>query len=214
MSEDPLHERMERHAELRDELADVSREKDAVASEVKDRLADAIAEAIVLEGANVEALEQSRDGTRFRFGARLDRAALVAALMDELPAGFFISHVNDDGSLSVDWTGKDHTPSKREHGSVLKAIVAEETVTDSSSQCPPANAFWRGQSNSVSTRTTPPTASADWRRWTSWTSPTRASIPTRISRCAKPGDPSSPASNRRTPARSYIIVHLVYGECA
>lgn len=130
MPADPLYERMERHAELTDDLADVRREREAVSREVEDRLSDAIAEALLAEGANVDALGQSSDGKRFRFGARLDRAALVATLVDELPDGFYVSHVNDDGSLSVDWTGEDRTPSKREHGSVLKAIVAEEMVTD------------------------------------------------------------------------------------
>lgn len=32
--------------------------------------------------------------------------------------------------MTVAWTGKPHTPAKREHGAVLKAIVVEETVTD------------------------------------------------------------------------------------
>lgn len=41
-----------------------------------------------------------------------------------------VSHVNEDGSLSIEWTGDDRTPSKRQHGAVLKAIIAEATVTD------------------------------------------------------------------------------------
>jgi hypothetical protein len=31
----------------------------------------------------------------------------------------------------VDWTGDGTTPSKREHGAIVKAIIAEETETDS-----------------------------------------------------------------------------------
>jgi hypothetical protein len=130
MSDPPLHERIERHRELTDELADVRRERDAVATEISTRLEDTLAEAVDAEGVTVETVERSRDGRRFRFAARLDRAALVAALTETLPDGFYVSHVNDDGSLSVDWSGQRETPSKREHGSVLKAIVAEETVTD------------------------------------------------------------------------------------
>lgn len=130
MSEDPLHEHMARHAELTEEVRALSSERDAVAAEVRDRLADAVAEAVVEEGAAVESLDGSRDGTRFRFGARLDRAATVAALVRALPDGFYVSHVNADGSLSVDWTGQGRTPSKREYGAILKAVVAEETETD------------------------------------------------------------------------------------
>lgn len=81
-------------------------------------------------GVNVEATDRSRDGRAHQFTARLDSAALVAALTDAVPRGFVVSHVNEDGSLSVEWTGSDRTPSKREHGAVLKAIVAEATVTD------------------------------------------------------------------------------------
>lgn len=121
---------MERYETLTEEIAETRDERDAVAGEVKRDLSDAVAEAVAAEGASVEAVGQSADGHRFRFGARLDRAALVAALTDALPAGFYVSHVNEDGTLSVDWTGDDHTPAKRAHGAILKAIVAEETVTD------------------------------------------------------------------------------------
>lgn len=130
MPEDPLHEHMTRHAELTEEVAALSRDREAVAAEVRDRLADAVAAAVAEAGANVEPLDGPRDGTRFRFGARLDRAATVAALVRELPDGFYVSHVNEDGSLSADWTGHGRTPSKREYGAILKAIVAEETVSD------------------------------------------------------------------------------------
>ncbi|GCF14019.1 hypothetical protein Harman_19540 [Haloarcula mannanilytica] len=131
MPEEPAHEQMERHAALTDELTALSEEQDAVAASVRDRLADAIAEATVDAGANIGSLGQSTDGKRFRFEARLDRAALVAAVTETLPDGFVVSHVNEDRTLSVDWTGDNTTPSKREHGAILKAIIAEETETDS-----------------------------------------------------------------------------------
>jgi hypothetical protein len=47
-----------------------------------------------------------------------------------LPAGFVVSHVNQDGSLSIEWTGRDRTPTGREHDAILKAIIAEETILD------------------------------------------------------------------------------------
>jgi hypothetical protein len=130
MTEEPAHEQMERHAALTDELTALGEERDAVAAAVQDRLADAVSEAVAEVGTNVGGLEQSKDGKRFRFEARLDRAALVAAVTETLPDGFVVSHVNEDGTLSVDWTGDSATPSKREHGAILKAIIAEETKTD------------------------------------------------------------------------------------
>ena len=131
MTEEPTREQMERHATLTDELAALSAERDAVAASVQERLADAVSAAIGEAGTNVEGLGQSKDGKRFRFEARLDWAALVAAVTETLPDGFVVSQVNEDGTLSVDWTGDGTTPSKREHGAILKAIIAEETETDS-----------------------------------------------------------------------------------
>ncbi|MFC7140106.1 hypothetical protein ACFQMA_09700 [Halosimplex aquaticum] len=130
MTDDPLHERMAEYETAAEEAAERARERDDIARDVGDRLAEEIAEAVAEAGVNVEHTERSRDGHRHRFTARLDRAALVAALTESLPGGFVVSHVNEDGSLSVEWTGDRKTPSKREHGAVLKAIVAEETVTD------------------------------------------------------------------------------------
>jgi len=131
MPEEPAHEQMEQHAALTEELAGIEDERDDIAASVEDRLSDAIEEAITEAGTNVGSLGQSKDGKRFRFEARLDRAALVAAVTEALPDGFVVSHVNEDGTLSVDWTGDSTTPSKREHGAILKAIIAEETETDS-----------------------------------------------------------------------------------
>ncbi|WP_424001067.1 hypothetical protein ACOZ4I_15365 [Haloarcula salina] len=131
MAEESAHEQMERRAALTDELETVRAERDSVEASVRDRLGDAIEEATADAGTNVGSLGQSKDGKRFRFEARLDRAALVAAVTEALPEGFVVSHVNTDGTLSVDWTGDSTTPSKREHGAILKAIIAEETEIDS-----------------------------------------------------------------------------------
>lgn len=131
MDDESPHEQMKRHDDLMDTVFETTRKRERLARDISESIADAIAEAIEVEGANVEFTDQSKDGNQFRLRARLDRAALVAAATSRLPDGFYISHVNDDGSLSVDWTGKARTPAKREHGAILKAIVAEETVTDS-----------------------------------------------------------------------------------
>ncbi len=131
MDETPLHERMEQYEELAGAAADTARKRDEAATEIGDRLATAITEAVEQEGANVVQCGQSTDGHRYHFTARLDRAALVAALTETLPDGFVVSHVNDDGTMSVEWTGSDRTPGKRERGAILKAIIAEEMVLDS-----------------------------------------------------------------------------------
>lgn len=130
MTEESLHERMVRYEELAEQARARASDRDAVGDDVGDRLADTVSAAVETAGVNIEPSDQSSGGRRFRFTARLDRAALVAALTDALPAGFVVSHVNDDGSLSIEWTGDDSTPAKRERGAVLKAIIAEATVTD------------------------------------------------------------------------------------
>ena len=131
MDETPLHERMERYEELAGAAADAARKRDETATEIGSRLADAITEAVEQEGTNVVQSGQSNDGHRYHFTARLDRAALVAALTETLPEGFVVSHLNDDGTMSVEWTGSDRTPGKRERGAILKAIIAEEMELDS-----------------------------------------------------------------------------------
>jgi len=131
MGEEPLHERMAEYERLASEAADAARERDETATDIGDRLAEAISVAVESEGTTIEPMGRSADGHRYRFTARLDRAALVAALTETLPDGFVVSHVNDDGTLSVEWTGEDRTPSKRERGAILKAIIAEEMVLDS-----------------------------------------------------------------------------------
>lgn len=130
MTEEPLHEQMARYDALDEQAREAAREREALGAEIGERLAEAISGAITEQGASVESVERSRDGHRHRFEARLDRAALVAAVLEKLPDGFVVSHVNGDGSLSVEWTGRRETPAKRGHGAVLKAVVAEEMVTD------------------------------------------------------------------------------------
>ena len=130
MDETPLHERMGTHDALASEAAKAARKRDETASAIGKRLANSVSEAVERVGTNVEVAGRSSDGHRYRFAARLDRAALVAALTETLPAGFVVSHVNTDGTLSIEWTGEDRTPSKREHGAILKAVIAEELVVD------------------------------------------------------------------------------------
>ncbi|OYR83603.1 hypothetical protein DJ84_07795 [Halorubrum ezzemoulense] len=130
MDDTPLHERMKAYEASAREAARAGKKRDRIAANVGERLAAAVTDAVEQDGANVEVTGRSGDGHRYRFTARLDRAALVATLTETLPDGFVVSHVNDDGSLSIEWTGADRTPSKRQHGAVLKAIVAEEMVLD------------------------------------------------------------------------------------
>jgi hypothetical protein len=130
MDETPLHERMAAYEAAASEAAKAARKRDETASEIGRRLSASVADAVERAGANVEVAGRSDDGHRFRFAARLDRAALVAALTESLPDGFVVSHVNRDGTLSIEWTGEGRTPSKRQHGAILKAIVAEELAVD------------------------------------------------------------------------------------
>lgn len=131
MGEEPLHERMASYEQLSRDVKELSRERERLAEGIGSDLAETISDAVSETGANVTAVDRADDGHRYRFEARLDRAALVATVTERLPDGFVVSHVNEDGSLSVEWTGKRETPSKREHGAVLKAIVAEEMEVDS-----------------------------------------------------------------------------------
>jgi len=123
-------ERMEEFKTAFSEAQKATRERDELAREIGDRLAADVQTAVAAEGTTVEAVDTSGKNDRFRFEARLDRAAMVAALTDQLPAGFAVSHINDDGSLTIEWTGNGRTPTKRDRDAILKAIVAEETVSD------------------------------------------------------------------------------------
>lgn len=128
---EPLAEQMDHFETIASEAADAARERDKLADEIGAQLADHVETAITEQGTNVEAVDQSATSDTFRFEARLDRAAMVAALTETLPAGFAVSHVNTDGSLSIEWTGTGRTPTKRDRDAILKAIIAEETVSDS-----------------------------------------------------------------------------------
>ena len=112
------------------EAQKATRERDKLAREIGNRLADDIQTAVEAEGTTVEPVDNSVKNDRFRFEARLDRAAMVAALTETLAPGFAVSHINDDGSLTIEWTGSGRTPTKRDRDAILKAIVAEATVTD------------------------------------------------------------------------------------
>lgn len=130
MCEKTLHEQMKQYDTLAEEASKTARKRENVAQTVQTRLADVVADAVTKEGANVEAVGRSNDGHQHRFEARLDRAALVAAVTEGLPDGFVVEHVNEDGSLSIEWTGERETPAKHDHRAVLKSIVAEEMETD------------------------------------------------------------------------------------
>lgn len=127
---EPLSDKMERFEAAVSDAAEAVRERDAIADEIGTRLAEHVETAVAESGTNVEPVGRSAAGDSFRFEARLDRAAMVASVTDALPAGFAVSHINDDGSLTVEWTGSGRTPSDRDRDAILKAIVAEETTLD------------------------------------------------------------------------------------
>lgn len=131
MDDEPLHEQMGSYEQLTADIRDLESRRTAIGDSVAATLTETLTTAVASVGTNVEAIERSDDGHRYRFEARLDKAALVAAVTEQLPDGFVVSHVNSDGTLSVEWTGSRATPSGREHGAILKAIVAEELVLDS-----------------------------------------------------------------------------------
>lgn len=131
MTEDSLHKQMQHYEQLATQVTETARKRDAVASSVQARLAETLTEAVTEQSATVEAVEQSEDGHRHRFQARLDRAALVAAVAERLPDGFVVSRINQDGTMSIEWTGTRETPTKRNHDAVLKAIISEEVTIDS-----------------------------------------------------------------------------------
>jgi hypothetical protein len=120
---------MERLEAVTDDAAKAARERDELADEIGTQLAECVEQAVTEQGTNVETAGESPSDGTFRFAARLDRAAMVAALTSTLPDGFAVSHVNTDGTLTVEWTGSGRTPSKRDHDAILKAIINEETVT-------------------------------------------------------------------------------------
>jgi len=129
-SDVPAHERMGTYAELAEAERSARRRKAAVLDAVGTDLAAAVESAADEAGVTVEATDTARDGTRQTLRARLDRAALVAAAAEHLPDGFVVQHVNDDGTLTVQWDERSSVPDSRHHAALLKAIVAEETEID------------------------------------------------------------------------------------
>jgi hypothetical protein len=127
---DPLSDRMDRLETVSERASDAARERDELARSVGDDLSEYVETAIDSAGANVVATTERPSQGRFRFEARLDRARLIAALVEELPDGFALTGVAPDGSLGIEWTGGDRPPGKRDRDAILKAIVAEETVVD------------------------------------------------------------------------------------
>ena len=128
-SEPSSHEQMERYEELAEREREFRAEKRSVLDGIGEDLATVIEGATEQTGTNVEVDATSSDGTVQRFSARLDRAALVATVCDTLPSGFAVKDVNDDGSLSIEWSRRERSPEQRATA-ILKAIVNEELVTD------------------------------------------------------------------------------------
>src|SRR6056297_420296 len=131
MSEETTHERMQRYEVLAEKEREFRKQKTTVLDDVGEELTDAVEQAIEGAGVAIEVDSTSRDGTHQTLRARLDRAALVAAVTTHLPDGFVVEHVNDDGTLTVQWDERESTSAGRRAAAILKAIVAEATETDS-----------------------------------------------------------------------------------
>ena len=123
------HERMQQYEELAEREREYRAQKRAVLDDVGDELTGVVERAIATEGANVTVESTSSDGKTQRLRPRLDKAALVAAVSRELPDGFVIKDVNDDGTLSVEWSRR-KTSAEQRAMVILEAIVAESVVTD------------------------------------------------------------------------------------
>jgi len=126
---DSTHEQMEEYQRLAEQEREFRAEKRAALAEVGGDLTDAVERAIESAGANVAVESVSGDGTQQRLRAGLDRAALVAAVTEELPAGFTIKRVNDDGTLTVEWSRREKSAEQRATA-ILQAIVSEQIETD------------------------------------------------------------------------------------
>lgn len=130
MSEESTHERMQRYEVLADKEREFRKQKATVLDDVGAELTDAVEQAVEETGVAVEVDSASEDGVHQTLRARLDRAALVAAATANLPDGFVVEHVNDDGTLTVQWDEREGVSEGRRAAAVLKAIVAEETTAD------------------------------------------------------------------------------------
>jgi hypothetical protein len=123
------HERMQRYEQLAEQEREYRTEKRAMLDDVSEELTGVVERAIATAGANVAADSTSSDGRTQRLEATLDRAALVAAVADELPPGFAVKRVNEDGTLSIEWSRRE-TSAEQRAMVILQAIVTEEIVTD------------------------------------------------------------------------------------
>lgn len=125
MDETP-HDQMKKYESLAEQERQYRAEKESVLDSVGDELTEAVETAIEVEGANVAVASTSGDGTTQTLTPRLDRATLVARILDELPPGFTVKHVNGDGTITVEWDRREgHSPEQRAK-TILKAIVSDE----------------------------------------------------------------------------------------
>lgn len=123
------HERMQEYEDLAEREREYRAKKRTALDDVGEELTGVVERAIATEGANVTVESTSSDGRTQRLRPRLNKAALVAAVTDELPEGFAVKSVNDDGTLSVEWSRRETSAEKRAMV-ILQAIVAEAVVTD------------------------------------------------------------------------------------
>ncbi|MXR50969.1 hypothetical protein GRX03_05015 [Halovenus sp. WSH3] len=127
--EESSHERMQRYEQLAEREREYRAQKRTMLDDVGEELTGVVERAIAMEGANVAVESTSSDGRTQRLKATLDRAALVAAVSEQLPSGFAIKDVNDDGTLSIEWSRRE-TSAEQRAMVILQAIVSEEIVTD------------------------------------------------------------------------------------
>lgn len=122
-------DRMERYESLAEQERQYRAEKESILESVGDDLTEAVEVAIEELGANVAVESTSGDGTTQTLTPRLDRAALIARILDELPPGFTVKTVNGDGTITVEWNRREeHSPEQRA-STILKAIVSEHVET-------------------------------------------------------------------------------------
>lgn len=122
-------EQMEKYEQLATQEREFRSEKRSVLAGVGADLTDAVERAIEETGANVAVESVSKDGTTQTLTARLDHAPLVAAVTEELPPGFTVKRVEEDGTLSVEWSRREKSPEQRATA-ILQAIVREQLETD------------------------------------------------------------------------------------
>lgn len=123
------HERMQRYEQLAEQEREYRAQKRTMLDDVGEELTAVVERAIATERANVTVESISSDGLTQRLKPTLDRASLVATVSEQLPPGFAIKNVNDDGTLSIEWARRE-TSAEQRAMVILQAIVAEETITD------------------------------------------------------------------------------------